>query len=506
MAGFVVNLDGPVSDKTTYLLSARRSYLDLIANAINAGGAPSFADGQFKLTHNINKKNKLIFLNIYGTSLFENDTEEAFDEGFSDALSNENIQNTTGINWRHLWKSGYTNTSVSYSFRDQNQLFTDVLSSDTSIDLDAREAMAVLRSVSYLRLNPAQSVEFGIELQTEQNDFDYFIAAERNQSGQDQPDFSRNDEVNGFLGSAFFSYSVQFTNKLSTTFGARTTYNSYNEDFNLAPRINSRYQINDRLGFNFAAGIYYQAVPRYLISQNDALAGLKSTRADHVMAGIDYLLTDDTKLTIDVYNKEYRNAPILPRLNSVGDRGYILDGYSQFYNTLEDDGRAYSRGIELLVQKKLAIDFYGMVSASFFRTRYEDYTGAWQDREYDNRYLFSVIGGYRPGNLWEVSIRWSLLGGRAYTPVDPVASADGNSEVLDIARFNEQRYPAYHALYTRVDRRFFMKKTNLVVFVEVWNAYNRSNVLTDFWNIRTQQVDRATQFNLLPVSGVKFEF
>lgn len=506
LAGFVVNLDGPLSDNTTFLVSARRSYLDLIADALDAGGAPSFADGQFKLTHNLNKKNKLIFLNIYGTSLFENDIEEAFDEGFPDAISNENTQNTTGLNWRHLWNSGYTNTSLSYSFRDQTQLLTDVLSSETAVDLDAREALVALRSLSYFRLTPSQSIEFGVEVQAEQNDFDYFIAAERNDSGEDQPDFTRNDEVNGTLSSAFASYSIQLTDRFSTTFGARATYNSYNEDLSLAPRFNSRYQITDRLGLNVAAGVYYQAVPRYLISQNAALADLSSTRADHIIAGIDYLLTDDTKLTIDVYNKEYHNAPVLPETNSIGDRSYILDGFTEFYNTLEDNGRAYSRGVELLIQKKLAVDFYGMVSASFFRTRYKDYTGAWQDREYDNRYLFSVIGGYRPNDLWEVSVRWSILGGRAYTPVDPVASANGNSEVLDIARFNEERYPAYHSLYTRVDRRFFMKKTNLVVFLEVWNAYNQSNVETDYWNVRTQQIDRSTQFNLLPVSGVKFEF
>ena len=152
LAGFVFNLDGPLSEKTTFLVSARRSYLDLIANAINAGGAPSFADAQVKLTFEPNTKNKITFLNIYGTSLFENDISEAFDEGFSDAASVQSNQNTTGINWKHLWKNGFTNTSISYSLRDQEQLLTDVLTENTSLDFDSREEMAVIRSNSYLRL------------------------------------------------------------------------------------------------------------------------------------------------------------------------------------------------------------------------------------------------------------------------------------------------------------------------------------------------------------------
>lgn len=506
LAGFVFNLDGPISENTSFLVSARRSYLDLIANAINAGGAPSFADAQAKMTVKPNSKNSFSFLNIYGTSLFENNIEEAFDEGFADAISNQNNQNTTGLNWKHLWGNGFTNTSISYSFREQEQLLTDVLTEMPSIDFDSREAMAVLRSTSYFRLNSSNSIEFGLELRTEQNEYDYFIAAETNQSGEDRPDFTRSDDVNGSLSSVFAAYTIQPTSKLSATVGLRSTYNSYNEDVNLSPRFKARYQATNRLGFNFSTGIYYQAVPRYLISQNADLADLKSTRSNQFILGMDYLLTDDTKLTIELYNKEYRNAPILPAVNSVGDRNYVLDAFQQFYSTLEDNGEAYSRGVEVLIQKKLAVDFYGMISGSYFRTRHKDYTGTWQDRNFDNRYLFSVIGGYRPNDLWEVSVRWSILGGRAYTPVDPVASANQNTEVLDVSRFNEERYPAYHSLFTRVDRRFFLKRTNMVLFLEVWNLYNQQNVETDFWNIRTQEVDRATQFNLLPVSGFKFEF
>lgn len=506
LAGFVFNLDGPLSDKATFLVSARRSYLDLIANAINSGGAPSFSDAQAKITFEPNTKNKISLLNIYGTSLFDSSINEAFDEGFADAISNQNDQNTTGLNWKHLWGNGFTNTSLSYSFRTQEQLLTDVLTETPSLDFDSREAMAVLRSTSYLRLNPSNSIEFGLEVRTEQNNYDYFIAAETNQSGENQPDFTRDDVVNGSLSSIFASYTIKPGSKLSATIGLRSTYNSYNEDINLSPRFKARYQLSNRLGLNFATGIYYQAVPRYLISQNASLANLKSTQSTQFVLGIDYLVTDDTKLTVELYNKKYRNAPILPSINSIGDRNYVLDAFQQFYDVLEDDGDAYARGVEVLLQKKLAVNFYGMISGSYFRTQHKDYTGTWQDRNFDNRYLFSVIGGYRPNDLWEVSVRWSILGGRAYTPIDPVTSANENSEVFDTSKFNEERYPAYHSLFTRVDRRFFLERTNMIIFLEVWNLYNRQNVESDFWNIRTQQVDRASQFNILPVMGFKFEF
>ena len=507
LAGFSFNVDGPVQDgKGTLLLSARRSYLDLIADAIDAGGAPRFSDFQAKYTYQFNKNNKLTFLNIYGSSLFESSFADAIDEGQPDAVSNGNDQNTIGLNWRRLWKNGYTNTSISYSFFSLDQELRDVFTENPSVDFETFEQSIFLRSVTFLKLNDRNSVEFGTDLKTELNKFDYFIASETNLAGQLRPDFIRNDEANGSLASAFVSYSVQPASNLDITVGSRVNYNTYNEDITFGPRAQMRYQATSRLAFNGAVGIYHQTLPRYLISQNEEIANLRNTRANHFIAGFDYLLSRDTKLTVEFFEKQYFDAPVLPLVNDIGDRGYILDSFGQFYNTLEDNGRAYARGVELLIQKKLAVNFYGLISGSYFRTEYRDFTDVWLNRNFDNQYLISVIGGYRPNNIWELSFRWSILGGRPSTPTDVLASTNVNSQVLDQSRFNSERLPAYHSLFARVDRRFFFNRTNMVVFLEVWNAYNRTNVVGEFWNVIDQRVDENTQFNLLPVTGIKFEF
>lgn len=507
LAGFNINFDGPIqSTNGALLLSARRSYLDLIADAIDAGGAPRFSDLQAKYTQQLDKTNKITFLNIYGSSLFESSLEDAIDEGQPDAVSNGNVQNTIGLNWRKLWKSGYSNTSVSYSVYSLDQTLTDIFTEQTSVDFKTYEQSVVLRSVTYLRLNDRNSVEFGTDLKTEFNEFDYFIASETNLAGQLRPDFLRNDKANGSLASAFMSYSVQPLSNLSLTVGSRINYNTYNDDFTFGPRAQAKLQASQRLAFNGSVGVYHQVLPRYLISQNEEIADLRSTRANHYIAGLEYLLSRDTKLTLEFFEKQYYNAPVLPAVNNIGDRSYVLDAFGQFYNTLEDNGRAYARGVELLIQKKLAVNFYGLISGSYFRTRYRDFTDVLQNRNFDNQYLISVIGGYRPNNTWELSFRWTVLGGRPSTPTDVLASRQVNSQVLNQNQFNSERLPAYHSLFTRVDRRFFFNKTNMVAFVEIWNVYNRTNVVGEFWNVTNQQVDENTQFNLLPVTGIKFEF
>lgn len=56
MAGFGGNFKGPIGDKGkgSWLISGRRSYLDVIADMINAGGATRYGDAQAKGVYDLN--------------------------------------------------------------------------------------------------------------------------------------------------------------------------------------------------------------------------------------------------------------------------------------------------------------------------------------------------------------------------------------------------------------------------------------------------------------------
>jgi hypothetical protein len=72
-----------------------------------------------------------------------------------------------------------------------------------------------------------------------------------------------------------------------------------------------------------------------------------------------------------------------------------------FTGCLVDLGKARSSGIEFMIQKRLADRIYGLVSGSYFRTCYRDLSGLWRNRVYDNRFIFSVEGGWKISPTWE---------------------------------------------------------------------------------------------------------
>jgi hypothetical protein len=172
------------------------------------------------------------------------------------------------------------------------------------------------------------------------------------------------------------------------------------------------------------------------------------------------------------------------------------------------DGKAYARGVEITLQKKLAQDIYGMVSGAFFRSHYRDFNGGWRDRIYDDRFLCNIEGGYKPNPKWEFSLRWTYAGGAPHTPFDVAASLAARRGVLDLNRINAERLPAYHSLKLRADRRFHFDESNLILYLDVWNVYGRKNIFSYTWNeVENKQEDfKAWTNSTLPIFGVEYEF
>ena len=508
-SGFGGIAEGPLANgKGSWFISGKRSFLDLLVYALGTGTAPRFGDIQGKLSYDINNQNKIIILNIFGNSSYKINQDDAIEIGDELFGKVDIYQNTFGINWRSLWsKNGYSNTSISYAFITSSDLWHGAATGRQENGNDYLEGAYSLRNMNYYQFNKTNKIEFGIDTKYEITDYDYFFSPDTNRLGEFVDRIHVENQFNAKKAGVYVNYIWNPLKVLTTTLGLRGDYSSYNDNFHLSPRFSTSLKINERISLNGAFGIYHQTLPLFLLSQNPDNKELDDPIAVHYILGLDYLLTADTKLTVEVYDKEYQNFPLDPDdpMLFVMDDGIFSNQFGN-YNKLEDKGEAYSRGIELLIQKKMAKDFYGLISASYFRSRYKDYNGIWRNRIYDNQYIFSVIGGYKPSNKWEFSIRWNFAGGVPYTPFDIEKSKAFNTGIIDQTSVNTKRYPDYHSMNIRCDRRFFFQGSSLVTYLSVWNAYNHKNIFNYYWNTVENQMDTKYQWSLLPIFGLEYEF
>ena len=187
------------------------------------------------------------------------------------------------------------------------------------------------------------------------------------------------------------------------------------------------------------------------------------------------MLTTSTKLSISAYKKEYKNGLMLPDESLYQDPTFLFDEL-RMYNGIVSNGSATADGVELLIQKKRAENFYGLIGGSIFNSTFTDYNEIKRNRNNNYRYIFNIVGGYRPSSDWELSVRWSYFGGRPYTPINLEASNYLDKQILYLEQFNEEKTPDYHSLFIRYEKRYNLKRSNLIVFFEIWNAYNRENI------------------------------
>lgn len=510
LAGFGASAEGPLGNRGSYMVSANKSYLEFVLDKSDAGGAmPSYGDAQAKVVYNLDDNNKLTLLNLLSIDHINLEYEDALDTEVTNTYGKtDGFTNTGGINWQHLWGDrGYSNLAVSHTYTKYDRDYYETKSRNHLLLNQTTENQSRIRNVNFLKLNEMNSVEFGIEGSVIYNQFDYVFEPWQDNYGNTTPRLEVDNTMETFKSALFLVHHMQLTDKLKFDFGVRGDYFEYTDALNVSPRFTFAYDINPVTTFTGSAGIFYQDLPTYILSQNDEFADLETPRSYHYILGLSRQLGESTKLSIEAYYKEYDNFPIDPTQPNI----FLFDQVTQLglflnHDRLVDNGKGISRGVEVILQKKLAEDFYGMVAGAISKARYRDYNGEWHDRIYDNQYNVTIEGGYVPNENWEFKLRWIYAGGAPYTPFDIEASEANAKGIYDVSRTNSERLPEYHSLNIRVDRRFYFSGSNMIVYLSVWNVYGRENVAQYVWNEVKNEQAILDQWSTLPVLGIEYEF
>ena len=490
-------VEGPFAHKKgSFMLSAYRSYLDVIAPILDTGNPSDYYDFQGKIVYDMDESNRLSFLTINGHSETKEDPQFERSSGVGDySWERFNISNV-GLTWRHLWGGkGFSDTSISYSFMKAKDEGWTVSENRPVYFFSYRNEWITFRNVNQFQLGSAHQLKFGVEAQ-----HIYFKSHNFDEEAEKRLD--------GTYGSVFATYLVYPFENFSLSTGLRLDYFPMSERTYLSPRISFNYVLTERFSINGAYGMFYQQMPLFLLKLHPDNIKLKDMQARHLILGFRYLLLADTQLILEAYDKQYDHFPMSP----YAPYFYIIDDISgddaMFSNwgSLLDIGKSYARGVEFTLQKKLAKNLYGLVSLTYFRAKYRDLMGNWRNRMYDNRFIVALSGGYRPNQHWEFNLRWIWMGGKAFSPVDEAKSRQYGYPWYNYADIMSGHLSAYKSLSFRVERRFYFKKSNLNLYLGAWNVFDLNNELYRFWDSYSNQYLSDYMWGAIPFIGMEFEF
>ena len=434
MAGVGFLIEGPITNKSSYISSYRKSFLKYIIKSAGLTSIPEYWNTQHKLTYNLNSRNKLIFNFIAG-----NDHISIRDENRPDLKGAENLgyfghQYTFGLTHKSLFsKKGYylisfgktlnsSNASVYknketkidtffqrnniesdsfikwdlvYKFSPKLEFSIGVNTKYGEYKIDEKLAPDTLFTFNYINLTNQQQYE----LNNYDNYFDlidniphYNEILEYNR----QENYSRinqgyiNQNSNSLWKYAGYAQIKIILKYVSITSGLRYDNVPYNKTSQFSIRNGLSIPITSLTKLNGSFGQYFQT-PNYWIlmnPNNDSI--LKHTYTNQFVLGLEHYFNNDTKGTLELYKKSYFNRPIQISKISKDNLDNLL-GFT-------DIGEGNAHGIELYIQKKFASKWYGTMSYSYSKSNAKEYR---QDKDgfypwdFDIGNSLTIVGGYK---------------------------------------------------------------------------------------------------------------
>ena len=488
-----LTLDGPIGKRTTFIISARRSYLGWLFKLLELPFLPVYNDAQFKAKIRLNEKNELSLIGLgalddFKLNLDANETEQQkYILGYLPV--NKQWNYALGANYKHYFEKSYLTFVVSRNHlnnRSYKYLNNDErIESNKILDYVSQEIENKVRLENTYRNNGFKiNVGLGFENVTYTNSTFNKITTP---VGTTVIDFDSKLNFNKYAAFGQIS-KVFFDQRLLLSVGARTDFSDYSSQMinplnQFSPRFSFAFNITDAFSFNFNTGRYYQLPTYTVLGYRDSLNVLTNKENkvtyitnDHLVAGFEYTTKINTKISVEGFYKVYSNYPFALRdslslANLGGDYGVI--GNEPVVST--SDGKAY--GIEFLIQQKLFKGFYGIIAYTWVKSQFEDKRGNNKPSAWDNGNIVSATFGKKIKRNWEIGFKWRYQGGTPYTPIDVQTSSrktvwDINSRGLnDYSQLNEKRLRAFHQLDLRIDKKFFFKKWSLDIYYDLQNVY-----------------------------------
>ena len=490
---FGISAEGPIGNKSTLLISARRSYLQFLFELVGLPFLPIYNDFQVKYKYKINPKTEIYFIGIgaidnFKLNLNANDTESK-QYILENLPVNSQWNYTNGLVLKRYNSNGYTNFVISRSMlnnaAEKYYLNDDSDPANKTLDYQSQEIENKIRIESFRR-NNEWNYSFGVNYEFAKfntNTFNLIFS----QRGLERLDYSTNISFHKYGAFANVSRRV-FNEKLNIALGTRIDGNSYSSNMTnplsqFSPRISLSYDLGQGFALNGTGGIYYQLPPYTTLGykEDNVLINrdnIKFIKSLQWAAGFEYNTNFDSRISIEFYDKRYQNYPFLLRegvslANLGADFGVIGNGPAISVS----EGRAF--GMEFTYQQRLFRGFYGILAYTLGKSEFSDLQGNFRSSSWDGRHIVSFTGGKRLGKNWEVGVRWRFQTGLPTTPdleeSDLVVNWRRNNRAIpDFTRLNEFRNPSFGFIDMRIDKKWFFKSWDLNLYLDIQNLTSSS--------------------------------
>lgn len=455
--------EGDVRDgDASYLFAARRGYVDLVLAVVDAiepldeKFRPRYTDMYTKIEVPLRSGASLMVSSLYGR-----DTNLIDKEGDDDDLDSAYENSVTWMRWRSAPSSRVAAEAIPYvGFATRER-------TEGRTEWDGRDLMyAGVKGSVAGSAGGVHQPEVGAELRMANGVYDYRETISPFPALTDTPErISVLADVGGLDASAYVQDEWRVSDAVGLMYGGRLLCQSYSSEISVSPSLAIAARLLPdttwRVGVGSVAG---PVGPLNIPVESGMDEPGEPGRVTHVVAGVEWTPSERLFLRGEGYYKDLSN--LAGRERDIGRKAQ--------YFRLPDAGAA--RGLELFAHGRPQ----GSVSwtAGYaYAASTRDLDGKSYPSDFDRRHTVLLNGSIRVADSATLTAAWRFNTG---TPVSPVAFARDAAGVVTSATVGlpdgAERTPAFHSLDVRLTKAYAYTGWDLTAYLQVTNAYARSNV------------------------------
>lgn len=498
-----VSLETPLGRRGGWFSSLRRSYIDLAFDLLDLGdiGKPRNLDLINKINWDLAPRHRLSLTSLALSERYSlplriargaaNRRERLVTERSGDRyIVGLTLSSTLG-------ERTLSNLTAWGIGEHQDGSFRRIDNVTLQRQRDLRESQFGLKEELSAVLSPRLSLATGGGIVVQQGSYDIYERSPAGFSLVQEEYFAPTRRHRSRLGATSTSYgygslSWQAAAWLTLTPGARIDRYGLTGETLVSPRLSGRARIAPRLAVNLGWGIYRQPPSTFLLALTPANRGLRTQEATHAIGGLEWLVRDDTRLTVELYQKSYRRVLVQPTLSS-----------PVHFNS----GATTVRGLEVTAWRALTSRLAGQAAYAWTNGRRSlTPEGDRFPLEVVRPHQLTLIGLTRPGK-WSFATKLRMASGLPYSPLVPVTSGNPPVTLFALARTadrNAARLPGFRQLDLRVERRFNFNRWSFAPYLDIFNLTKHRNVTEVTW--RPGGVGLLAERTRIPIFGARIEF
>jgi outer membrane receptor protein involved in Fe transport len=529
----------PGQDKGSWLVAARRTYYDLVANSLVDTELPAFGDLQGRLDWTLRPGTRLT---LFG--LLSREATDAFVEddrpGEQFTLATTARNDLVALDLRTRLGAGLSSRTTLSFYVNRDQIDADAQfrnearrsnapSDDVGFgladvdfvrelevrDLALRQELALVRGTHL--------VESGFELHRLRTGTAWRIEGDRNPTAGNGSSVQGGAGLPSDLDSAVDSTRAggwlldrwQASPRLSLEAGLRLDWSGVNQRTTLSPRLGATLRLGAATRLRAGGGLFTQSPGYEKLVQSDYfvdLSGelgrsLRHERAVHAVIGLERDLALGVSARVEAYWKDLDEL-IVGRLETEAERLARVAQYdfpealassvpaSGIITSFPVNGAAgRSWGFDALVQKRPTpgARLSGWASYTWGQATRDEY-GRSVPFDYDRRHAASAVASWRFSPKWELAATARAASGFPRTPVlglrvaadetedgrlVPALDAEGRyayeTDNGDVSNLNSASLPAFFRLDLRLSWKPRGDAGRWLFYLDVINATNREN-------------------------------